>query len=193
MDKLAKSLTKYIIHKGMIDKADQNIYEYGFTITIEAGIFILFSLFTTLYLHMFIEGILFFIIFTPLRTYAGGLHLKKYHSCFILSCLTFLGTLLTSKYIQIPINFSLIIVLFLEIIVYILYPVENANRKVDKKEDLYFKSKLKKFLILDTFIVTICFVLEKNGYVLIITTTFFIVVITMALGKYKNKKAGLVI
>ena len=69
-----------------------------------------------------------------------------------------------------------------------MYPVENKNRKVNKKEDLYFKCKLKKFFLLDTFIVIICTIFKKNEYVLTITTTFFIVVITMILGKYKNKR-----
>ncbi len=137
---------------------------------------------------MFIEGILFFITFAPLRTYAGGLHLEKYHSCFVLSCLTFCGILLTVMYVHIPIYFLLIAVFLLEISVYILYPVENKNRKVNKKEDLYFKCKLKKFFLLDTFIVIICTIFKKNEYVLTITTTFFIVVITMILGKYKNKR-----
>lgn len=188
MNKIAKALTNYIIRKGIIYKTEQTIYEYGFTITIEAGLFILFCIFIILHLHMFIEGILFFITFAPLRTYAGGLHLEKYHSCFVLSCLTFCGILLTVMYVHIPIYFLLIAVFLLEISVYILYPVENKNRKVNKKEDLYFKCKLKKFFLLDTFIVIICTIFKKNEYVLTITTTFFIVVITMILGKYKNKR-----
>lgn len=36
MNKIAKALTNYIIRKGIIDKTEQTIYEYGFTITIEA-------------------------------------------------------------------------------------------------------------------------------------------------------------
>ena len=63
MNKIAKALTNYIIRKGIIDKTEQTIYEYGFTITIEAGLFILFCIFIILHLHMFIEGILFFITF----------------------------------------------------------------------------------------------------------------------------------
>lgn len=76
MEKAAKSLTDYVIRKGMIDEADRETYEYGFTITIEVGLFVLFCLFMMLYLHMSAEGILFLIVFAPLRSYAGGLHLE---------------------------------------------------------------------------------------------------------------------
>lgn len=85
MDRIAKGLTDYVIRKGMIEETERNIYEYGFTLTMEVGLFVLVSLFLTLYLHMFVEGVLFFVIFAPLRSYAGGLHLEKYHSCFVLS------------------------------------------------------------------------------------------------------------
>lgn len=190
MDNIAKGLTDYVIRKGMVDEADRGIYEYGFTITIEVGLFALVSLFMTLCLHMFAEGVLFFIIFAPLRSYAGGLHLEKYLSCFVLSCLTFSGILLVVRYVQIPIYFSLIAFFLLEIVVYALYPVENANREVDSEEDIYFRKKLKLFLILDILIAVVCVALKKDGYILMITATFLMVAVTMMLGKYKNRKTS---
>lgn len=188
MDKIAKGLTDYVIRKGMVDETDRYIYEYGFTITTEVGLFVLISLFMTLCLHMFVEGVLFFIIFAPLRSYAGGLHLEKYHSCFVLSCLTFSGILIIVRYIHLPIYFSLIAVFLLEIVVYALYPVENVNREVDREESVYFKKKLKKFLFLDMFISAGCAALKKDSYIFLITVTFLMVVVTMMLGKYKNRK-----
>ena len=154
----------------------------------EVGLFVLVSLFLTLYLHMFVEGVLFFVIFAPLRSYAGGLHLEKYHSCFVLSCLTFFGILLTSRYIRIPTYFSLIAFFLLEMSVYAFYPVENINREVDKEEDTYFRKKLKLFLIFDMFIVLVCAALKKDRYIIVIVATFLMVAVTMILGKYKNKK-----
>ena len=78
MEKVSKFLTDYIIRKGMVDEEDRNMYEYGFVITMEVGLFVIFCLIMTLQLHMIINGILFFIVFVPLRLYSGGLHLEKY-------------------------------------------------------------------------------------------------------------------
>lgn len=188
MNKIAKGLTDYVIRKGMVEKQDRSIYEYGFTITIELSLFVIVSLFITLYLHMCAEGILFFVIFAPLRSYAGGLHLEKYHSCFVLSCLTFSGVLIIVRYIRLPIYFSLVAVFLLEIVVYALYPVENINREVDSEENVYFRKKLKKFLFLDILILVVCSALKKDNYIFLIAVTFFVVVMTMILGKYKNRK-----
>lgn len=187
MEKVTKALTDYVIRTGMVEQEDRTIYEYGFTITIEVGIFTLFCLFIALYLHMFVEAILFFLIFAPLRSYAGGLHLEKYHSCFVLSCLTFSGVLLIVKHIQVPIWISTITLFVLEMITYILYPVENINRKVDKEENRYFRKKLKLYLLIDIVIAVICIILNSSKELFLIADTFLVVVITMLIGKYKNK------
>lgn len=186
MEKVANVLTDYVIQKGVVDEEDRKIYEYGFTITIEVGLFVLFCLFITIYLHMFMEGILFFVVFTPLRSYAGGLHLEKYHSCFILSCLTYWGILLIVRFIHFPVWFSAIALFVLEIAVYVLYPVENINRKVDLEEDRYFRKKLKLYLLMDMVIAAICIIFNNNRALFLMANTFFMVVITMLIGKYKN-------
>lgn len=188
MNKIAKNLTNYAIYKGTIKETDRNVYEYGFTITIELSLFMLASLFIMLYLHMFAEGILFFLIFSPLRSYAGGLHLEKYHSCLILSCLTFFGILVLVKYFCFPIYFSFIAICISEIAVYAFYPVENANREVKGEENAYFRKKLKKFLFLDLLISAVCVALKKDSYIFLISVTFLMVAVTMMLGKYKNWK-----
>ncbi len=188
MNKIAESLTSYVIYKGTIKETDRNVYEYGFTIMMELGLFVLASLFIMLHLHMFAEGILFFLIFSPLRSYAGGLHLEKYHSCLILSCLTFYGILLLVKNFCFPVYLSFIAICLLELAVYALYPVENANRKVNEEESAYFRKKLKRFLFLDMLISATCVALKKDRYVFLITVIFLIVMLTMILGKYKNWK-----
>lgn len=192
MKRIAEGLTDYVIQKGMVKEEDRELYGYGFTITIEVGLFVLFSLFVSLYLHMFQEGILFFIIFAPLRSYAGGLHLDKFHSCFILSCLTFSGILLIVRDTHIPMLFSVIGLFILEAAVYVLYPVENINREVNSEENRYFKKKLKIFLVIDLLLALICVVLKIESYVFLITITFFMIVVTMILGKYKNMRADFV-
>ena len=87
---------------------------------------------------------------------------------------------------------SLIGLVVLEIAVYALYPVENINREVDSEENSFFKMKLKLFLVIDFVIAIICAVLKNECFVFLIAVTFFIIVITMALGKYKNIKIGFV-
>jgi len=187
MSRIYEVLTDYVIRNGMVDEEDRQMYEYAFEVTAEVGLFIFVSLITVAYLHMYVEGILFFIIFMPLRSYAGGLHLEKFGSCFLFSCLTFSVILLAVKYIYVPAWISFTVFVMLEMAVSMLYPVENINRIVDLKENLYFKTKLKKYLIFDFIIGIICFFIN-DSYIFLIMVTFLMVVVTMVAGKYKNVK-----
>lgn len=187
MEKISKILADYVIHKGMVNEEDRSMYEYGFIITMEVALFAIFCLIMTLHLHMFIEGILFFVIFVPLRSYTGGLHLEKYYSCLILSCITFSGILIVVKHIQMPMWVSVVVLFVLTIFVYMLYPVENINRKVDREENQYFKTKLKRFLFMDMLIAVLCIILKSDSELFLMATVFTVVVITMLIGKYKNK------
>lgn len=187
MEKLAGFLADYVIRKGVVDEEERNIYKYGFVIAIEMGCFVIFCLAISLYFDMFIEGILFFVVFAPLRSYAGGMHLEKYHSCFILSDMTFSGVLWMVRHIQVPIVVSFIILLVLEMNVYILYPVENINRRVDKEENQYFKRRLKVFLFMDILVALVCVYLKNGSALFEVVLTFLVVLITMVIGKYKNR------
>lgn len=189
MNKVAKTLAEYIVHKGMVDEADTKIYEYGFCIALEVGLFALTSIIIAACLDMPIESILFFVIFTPLRSYAGGLHLEKFGSCFILSCLTYSAILLLVKNFKIPIIISFALLVLSEVVVYFLYPVENMNREVDQEENQYFMSvKLIKFLCVDFFIGIVCIIFSREDFLAELAMIFLLVVLTMLIGKYKNLK-----
>lgn len=188
MNGIAKWLTDYVIHKGVVKGDERNIYEYGFRITLETGICIIISLIIAGALGMLVEGILFFIIFIPLRSYAGGLHLDCYWSCLSLSCLTLSVILLISKYLSVnpPISFGGL--LLLEFAVWRMYPVENVNRSVDCEENIYFEKRLKKYLVVDLLIAVGCLAFSKEKFLLLCMLTFSMVVVTMLIGKYKYIK-----
>ncbi|RGI12511.1 accessory gene regulator ArgB-like protein [Roseburia sp. TF10-5] len=191
MNGIARILTDYVIYKGMVKEEERSIYEYGFVVAMETGLSLIIIFFVAGILHMVVEGILFFIVFIPLRSYAGGLHLEHYWSCLALSCLTFSVILLLTKFAIMPTYIVFFIIVFLELLVYCLYPVENINRKVDAVENEFFQKRLKKFLLIDMLIVGICIAFKNNSYLILIMTTFFMVAITMLIGKYKNHRRKL--
>lgn len=187
MGKVAEKLTNYIIQKGTIKEDERETYEYGFSIAIEMLLCVIVCFSISIALHTFVEGILFFAVFIPLRSYAGGLHLSSYWSCFSLSCLTFFIIMLLGKYLELPIYIALIVFFVLEIVIYNLYPVENVNREVDADEDIEFRKRLKRFLIVDGMLAVTFTVLGWGKYLQTFTLTLVMIAITMAIGKYKNK------
>lgn len=188
MNKLAKVLTDYVIKKGTVEEKDRNAYEYGFTVALEVGVFILYCIFFVILNHMFWEGLLFFILFFPLRSYAGGLHLKHFWSCIILSCLTFSGVLLTMNMVWLPKEVLLGLLILLVCMVYKTYPVDDINRKVEQAENIVFKSKLRRFLVLDLLLGIAFIVWKRTDLLLELILVLLIIFITMLIGKWKNSR-----
>jgi len=130
---------------------------------------------------------LFLLIFIPLRSYAGGLHLSSFWSCYIFSCLTFLFIILMAEVVLIPGYINVLCILFCISIILLFYPVENTNREVDEEENTYFKNKLRFFLGMDIVLLIFFIAFNMNDCLRIMSFTFAVVMVTMAMGKYKNK------
>lgn len=186
MKKISKSLTDYVISKKIVEEEDRGIYEYGFTVVLELGLFMGLCVLLMVYFHMYFEGVLFFLIFIPLRSYAGGLHLQSYYACLILSVLTFGGIIAVGRMVQLPVILAAVLSLLVLIGIYALYPVESINREVEQEENIYFCRKLKVFLMADAVLVIIFYVLGEYRALWIVALTLMMVFVTMLLGKYKK-------
>lgn len=189
MNALAKVLTDYVVYKGMVKDDERTIYEYGFIIALETMLSLIISFGIASILHMVVEGVLFFLIFIPLRSYAGGLHLDCYLTCLSLSCLIFSVVLLIVKLVNLHLYFSFLLFIVLVFSVWWLHPVDHINRVVDEDEELYFRRRLKFFLVIDVLISTLCVVTKRKQYLSLIVVTLLMIVITMILGKLKNSRA----
>lgn len=188
MDKAARLLTDYVKKKGVIGEKERDAYEYGFLIALEAMSGFLACMVLAAMLHMTWEGFLFFLIFIPMRSFAGGFHLDQYWKCFLLSCATFLLVLLLVKAADIPMAVSFVSILLMMGCIYGMYPVEHRNRQVDKEEDSYFRKQLIKYLAIDFGIAAGCYIFKKEKALSLLAVTFGLLAVTMLIGKARQKK-----
>jgi accessory gene regulator protein AgrB len=99
MKKLSTRIAENLVRQKIIEEEMLNIYIYGIQIMLETMISMAASLVICLLLGMIIEGIIFFIIFIPLRSFLGGFHLKEFWTCFILSVASLICVLLAVRFI----------------------------------------------------------------------------------------------
>ena len=161
MEHLSIVLTNYIFKKGLIDKKNYEIYQYGFQCFLEVSASTICSIVIALLLHMFSECLFFFLLFIPMRSFSGGLHLKTYFSCFIGSCLILTTTLLIVKYLTISIPISFMLYVFCAIIILIIGPVDHPNREVDSQENRIFIRRTH-FTLLFSFLLAVIFAITGN-------------------------------
>lgn len=185
MNFLSKKLTEYILEKGIIEKCNYEIYQYGFQIFLELSLNILCSIIIAVILDMKIECIFFFLFFIPLRSYNGGLHMDRYLSCFLLSCTTLALTLLIVKHFTVDPIFSYLLYAISAFIIIITGPINHPNREVNSEENIQFKAKTNITLALG-FITSITFLLLSNHrYLFLEALVYALVSSTLLIGRLK--------
>ncbi len=189
MEYLSKKAILYIIEKGLINEQDKKIYQYGFQCFLEVSISTIFSLVIGTILHMLPECLFFFFLFIPLRSFNGGLHLKKFSSCFICSSLILLCSLLIIRIINIPVLISFIIYMFSMILIIIIGPVDHPNRSVNSSENIIFKKKNNYCLFFSIVIALILLIAHIEKYMLLQGIVFLLLLLTSFIGHILYKKS----
>lgn len=188
MEHLSIILTDYIFKKGIIDEKSYEIYQYGFQCFLEVSASTICSVVIALLLHMFPECLFFFLLFIPMRSFSGGLHLKTFFSCFIGSCLILTSTLLIVKYITVPIPLSFMLYVFCAIIILITGPVDHPNREVDSQENRIFNRRTH-FTLLFSFLLAVTFAVTGNTrYMFLQAIVFTFICLTSFIGRIAYKQ-----
>lgn len=185
MEYLSTQLTHYILKKGVIQKEDFEVYQYGFQSFLELSISAVCSIIIAFFLDMKPECVLFFLFFIPLRSYGGGLHLEHYYSCLFFSCITLITVLLLVKYCTVPILVSTLLYLIFLLLLKLVGPVNHPNREVDAEEDARFRKKTNLALSLSFLAAAFFLAFRMADYLFLEALVFILISVTALLGKLK--------
>ncbi|MFG6324497.1 MAG: accessory gene regulator B family protein [Lachnospiraceae bacterium] len=189
MEGLAKKLTDYIYEKEIITEELVEIYQYGFQCFLELSVSTICSIIIALFLGMLPECLFFFLLFIPMRSYGGGLHMKTYFACFMGSCLILTTSLLAVKYLTLPIPISFTLYLLAAILILFIGPVDHPNREVDAQENRTF-IKRTYFTLFASLLLAILFIFMQNTrYMLLQTIVFVFISATSLIGRLIYRQA----
>ncbi len=137
-NRLADSITFYLVRKNIIKKEEYEVYRYGVKHIIINVIMLTVIFVIALMFHQWVESISFFVGFMPLRIVAGGYHASTPQRCNQLSLLIFVNNLILidfiNTYIIIILPYSIVICIFIAITVFLLAPVDHKNRTLHGHE-----------------------------------------------------------
>ena len=164
------------------------IYQYGFQCFLELSVSTICSIIIALFLGMLPECLFFFLLFIPMRSYGGGLHMKTYFACFIGSCFILTLSLLAVKYLTISIPISFALYLFAAVLILVIGPVDHPNREVDAQENRTF-IKRTYFTMLISFFLALFFIFTQNTrYMFLQAIVFVFISATSLIGRLIYKQ-----
>lgn len=187
MERLSHKLTDYILKRGMIDEESYEIYQYGMLCFLEISFSTLCCILIALCLHMLTESLFFLLIFIPVRSFGGGLHLKTYLACFIGSCLMLASVLLAVKFLTVPVAVSFVLHAVATVLLLFIGPVDHPNKEISPRENKVFKKRTYIALILSFAISIVLLIAQNERYMFLQALTMILVVITSLIGRKVNK------
>lgn len=98
MERLSVKIVDILLKKHYIEESMYNIYKYGMQMTLEVGFSFITSVVICCLCDKVAEGVIFFTVFIPLRSFLGGFHMKSYKACYLFSCLTLIIALWISSF-----------------------------------------------------------------------------------------------
>lgn len=189
MDNIVKKLTTKLLINGCIKDRDYDICYYGirmlFVCTFEIAAILLLSLM----FGLFLNTVVFFLAFIPLRIYAGGYHADSEAKCFGVLIATYLVFVLIMKNLSLqyyPV--SLVVTLIISWIVLSLYaPIKHENKKLSYKECKIYR-KISSIIAFSeaTFVFMMILHGRFNTFIQSFYLGFFAVFLSFVAGKIKN-------
>ncbi len=138
---LADLITTRLCTSAVIEEEDADLYRYGFFILLTSIFHFVVTAILGLLFGVVWESILFYILFTLLRSYAGGVHAKTEQSCLLLTDIAMLLSVLGIRFLQSQPNtiFAITILAVGLICILALSPLDTNEKQLSREERQYYR------------------------------------------------------
>lgn len=150
---IADRISEKMLHEGLILEEDCELYRYGFFLLISRGIFFVIACIAGALVGNLWDSIFFYILFSLLRGYAGGLHADREAVClFITTASLFLAAkiifcLKCGNYVM----FSCCVLIVSSLLVFFIAPLDTDSKPLSKLEIRYYRRIVRLLTLLMNF------------------------------------------
>lgn len=175
-----------LINDGIVEAEEKEIIRYG----IHQGAALLINIFTLIFVCMIFKticyGIVFLLLFWPLRIYAGGYHANTERQCYILSTLSEVVIFGVCRAAEFEQSIYAVLLLFLSSITILFFaPQDNINKLLDQQEYVRYKEKIKKILIIHGLVFAVSFCIDLQIIWQVVIMSQMLMVVLLVVGKVK--------
>lgn len=189
--RIAETITQKLYDNNSISSEQYKIVRFG----IQQGLTIILNTITIIAIGAVMgeinQAILFMALYAPLRSNAGGYHARTSVLCYIYSILMMIAILLAMKYLTIPYFICIITFIISCVIIFMLAPVEDANKLLDNTEQKVYKKRTFEITAVEILIFISTSILNVKWIPLCIMWVLLTMGIILVVGKCKNNRIRL--
>lgn len=185
ISKISQKIVKMLLQYDVITEEDYEVYIFGVYQNIVLIINLLTSFTIFALAGLIVEGILFSVFYSLLRSYAGGYHSQSLLVCYVLSVLV----AVVIAYIVNNINISyllLIIYLISMILIWRLAPVDTRNKRLDEIEKTIYMKKVRYIIVTITFIMVFFYIFHYVQGIIMLVLAVTMETVMLIAGKLDN-------
>ena len=155
MDKLLDTIMDFVLKNKDIDNDEAEVVRYGLEMFILKAVFSLAALAVGALMHSFWECLVFIILFSAIRSYAGGYHADTRIQCFIQSVLTFVAVFTVLKVYTDFMPQLIVSSVVFAISLWFFSPIDTENRRLSDEECRKFRNKTRLVLCIEAVIAVV--------------------------------------
>lgn len=141
ISKIAQKIVDALCVASIVNEEDRELYTYGFFVLVSRIFFFVVTIIWGIAFDILRESILFYFVFTIIRSYAGGVHASKEIICLILTSLSIFACI---AIIWLQIHFRMmicpiILLVVSSIIVFLLCPLDTGEKQIEDSDRRKYK------------------------------------------------------
>lgn len=139
---IAVYITQRMVEASVIKDCDKDLYQYGFYLIVSRILFFFISGVVGFFLEIFAESILFYFVFSLLRTYAGGVHAKTERQCTVLTTIALSLSILGIKSLEQTSNMLVPTVMLIlgSLSITLFSPLDTQEKPLEEAERKHYRA-----------------------------------------------------
>lgn len=175
MHKIADATANWLVKANAIKSEDQKLYSYATYSFLFATAPLILTMIIGIFMHMFLESILFILPFVIIRKFSGGFHLKSPTVCIFVSTGIIIAFLCAVKFvlnqgIYWPVAIATVLC---AVQLFIKSPIDSEARKLSEREVVIFGRLARCFVVVGLILIVIFGLLQN--YVVAVPICFGII------------------
>lgn len=172
---LVERLTDFLEKEEIISDEEKEIVQFGLESLGGNLLGIILTLVVGVCFQQVREALLLWFLLFPLRKNAGGFHAKTKVRCFLSSTVTIIVSMVCIQQIRWTETENILITVISAVVIWIMAPVENGNKRLDSVEYRVYRQRTRKILLLEVLLFVLSLTFGWEDLVIVITMVFSIV------------------
>ena len=189
--RLSCKIAGYMTDNKIIISDDEAICQYGIQQLLTMLVNLICTIILGVLYERLFESILIVALYIPLRSYAGGFHAKTSFRCFVYSLVMMFLLLSVIKFFKLGNTICFIICIMSGIIIFLVSPVPDKNKPLEKIEYKVFKRRSRQILAIEVLLFVVSILTKWNTIAECVSLSLGLVAVMLVMGR-KNKGSGFI-